>query len=117
MCLFLNWKHGPRPNIKTAFPGAELFYKDKSRETVLSLKWEWLHWYDGAFILNRPPVNIDLNMAWQQDFIWANYDQGIPVSRNHEKKTNHRKLSQVSRTLVFRNISALSIVTWFIGIT
>ena len=45
---------GPRFNIKTALQGMRI----SILTTILPLKWESIHWWDGIFILRRPPSSL-----------------------------------------------------------
>ena len=51
------WWPGPRLNINTVFPQCgDSHVKDKTvGETVLSLTWVSLYWYDSIFIWRSPP--------------------------------------------------------------
>ena len=57
---------GPNLNIKTVFPRyGDSHVKDKTvGETVLSLTWGSIYWWDGIFILRRPPRQ-------QQPWYWC----------------------------------------------
>ena len=65
-------RSGPRLNIKTVFTKyGDYHVKDKTvGETVLSLTWGSLFWWDGIFILRRPPGLYWLYVGESTDYHW-----------------------------------------------